>query len=201
MTETKNTIEQRFLMTKKHHQETLNQAIKENKADKPIIPFLLKVSKIKDIFTSSSCSGRIMLLSTDSNENKKFSSFHKRFHRLVEFKEIKNAINESNENELWLKVEPFIFHFGCEDLEKAKEILEFSKEFGLKKAGIITAKPGRFILEITSTQYLALPVKINNQLLFDDSYLETIIKKANHKLDINFKRLEKFEKEFLKKFS
>jgi len=196
-----NSINQRYSMTKKHHKETLQKAIDEKKVDEILIPFLLKVTDISDIFTSSSCAGRIMLLSTDENEDKEVSHFHKRYHRTISFNELKSALDEdTKEKDIWFKVEPFIFHFGTKDYEKAKEILKFCSRFGLKKAGIITSKEGKFIVEATATQYMALPLKANNQLLVDDSYLHFILDRGNKKLEANYSLLDKFEKEFLKTF-
>lgn len=195
-----NTSSQKYKMLKKHHTNTLNEAISLKKVDEILIPFLLEITKINDIFTSSSCSGRIMLLSTDENENKKISSFHKRYHRKVSFDEIKEDLLKNSENDLWLKTEPFIFHFGCKDIDTAKKVLSFCQEFGLKKAGIITAKEGKYILEITSTQYMSLPLKKDDMILVCDDYLKFIIDRANKKLELNFERLDKFSKSFLEKF-
>ncbi len=197
----KNKVTQRFKMLKEHHTKTLYEAIDNKKVDEILTLFLLDVVKIPDIFTSSSCAGRIMLLSTDETENKKISSFHKKYHRKVTFEEIKKDILESSEKDIWFKMEPFIFHFGCKDFEKAREVLSFCQEFGLKKAGIITAKDGKYILEVTSTQYMALPIKENNNILVSDEYLKFIIDRANKKIEINFERLEKFSKLFFEKFS
>ncbi len=196
-----NSVDQKYEMIKKHHTDTLKEAIETNKVDEILIPFLLEVTKIPDVFTSSSCAGRVMLLSTDEYENKKVSSFHKKYHRKVSFEEIKKDIGDFNESELWFKMEPFIFHFGCKNYEKAKELLSFSKEFGLKKAGIITANDGKYILEVTSTQYMALPIKQDNKQLVTDDYLRFIVDRANKKIEINFERLEKFSKSFLERFS
>lgn len=195
-----NTIDQKYEMVKKYHTDTLKDAIDTKKVDEILIPFLLDVTKIPDVFTSSSCAGRIMLLSTDEFENKKISSFHKKYHRKVSFQEIKDDLELSKEKDIWFKMEPFIFHFGCKDYLKAKELLSFSQEFGLKKAGIITANDGKYILEVTSTQYMALPLKEDEKLLVTDDYLKFIIDRANKKIEINFERLEKFSKQFLEKF-
>ena len=196
-----NISEQKYKMIKEHHTKTLKKAIFEKKVDEILIPFLLEVVKIPFIFTSSSCAGRIMLLSTNEYESKKISSFHKKFHRVVTFDEIKSSIYDNSEKDLWLKVEPFIFHFGTKDFEFAKKILSFSQEFGLKKAGIISAKDGKFTLEVTSTQFMALPLKVDNKILIDDDYLKLIIDRANTKIKINFERLKKFESSFLLSFS
>ncbi len=196
-----NSINQRFTMTKKHHKETLQKAIDDKKVDAILIPFLNELTKIPDIFTSSSCAGRIMLLSTDELEDKEVSHFHKRYHRTITFNELKtDLLEDTKEMDIWFKVEPFIFHFGTKDFNKAKDILKFCSEFGLKKAGIITSKDGKYIIEATSTQYMALPLKANNKLLVDDDYLKLILKRGNKKLEINYEILDRFEKEFITKF-
>lgn len=190
----------RFDMLKKHHTNTLHEAMDKGFVDSPVIPFLLEVTKIPDIYTSSSCSGRLLLLHGDKEENKKFSEFENRYHRLVTYDEIKKDIDNFKEGYLWLKVEPFIFHFATKDYEKAKEILDFCRDIGLKKAGIISAKDGRFTCEVTNTVFVSTLVKIDNKQVVDDNYLKLLVEIANEKLDSNFKKLKDFENKFLKKF-
>lgn len=194
------TSDARFNMLKKHHTQTLKDAIDKGFVDSPVIPFLLDVVNIPDIYTSSSCSGRIMLLHTDKEENKKFSEFENRYHRLVTFEEIKKDIVSFKDGYLWLKVEPFIFHFATKDYNKAKEILDFCRDLGLKKAGIISAKDGRFTCEVTNTVFISTLVKMDDKQLVSDEYLQLLLEIANQKLDSNFKKLELFESSFLKKF-
>lgn len=196
----KQMVDSRFAMLKKHHTQTLKDAISKDLVDAPVIPFLLKVVEIPDIYTSSSCSGRLMLLGGDEDESKKVSGFVNRYHRLVTFEEIKRDIDNFNTGYLWLKVEPFIFHFATKDYTKAKEILDFCREQGLKKAGIISAKEGRFTCEVTHTVFMSTLVKIDTKQLVSEDYLKTIIDIANKKLATNFKKLEAFENAFLKKF-
>ncbi|MFA5745370.1 MAG: hypothetical protein WCX82_02560 [archaeon] len=195
-----NLIDSRFAMLKKHHAQTLRDAMEKDQVDSPVIPFLLEVVKIPDIYTSSSCSGRLMLLGGDEDENKKFSGFVNRYHRLVTYDEVKRDVENFNTGYLWLKVEPFIFHFATKDYAKAKEILDFCREQGLKKAGIISAKEGRFTCEVTHTVFISTLIKIDKNQLVTDDYLKILVDIANKKLEINFKKLEEFENSFLKKF-
>ncbi|MDD3178124.1 MAG: hypothetical protein PHR26_01265, partial [Candidatus ainarchaeum sp.] len=80
------------------------------------------------------------------------------------------------------------------------EILEFCQQCGLKKSGIIASHEGKFIIEVTYTQFMALPVKKDNLILVDDFYLNLIVSKANTKMELNFKRLKYFENAFLNNF-
>jgi len=47
---------------------------------------------------------------------------------------------------------------------------------------------------------MALPLKAKNKLLVDEPYLHFILDRGNKKLEANYSLLDKFEKEFLKKF-
>lgn len=193
-------VDSRFAMLKKHHTQTLKAAISKDLVDSLVIPFLLKVIEIPDIYTSSSCSGRLLLLGGDEDENKKVSGFVNRYHRLVTYEEIKRDVDNFNVGHLWLKIEPFIFHFATKDYNKAKDILDFCREQGLKKAGIISAKEGRFTCEVTHTVFLSTLIKIDKRQLVSDDYLKEIVTIANKKLEKNFKKLEEFENAFLKAF-
>jgi tRNA wybutosine-synthesizing protein 3 len=190
-----------FENIKKHHAQTLQDAIDNKQADKDIIPFLLEITKIKDLFTSSSCSGRIVLLSSDVTENKKYTSFHKKYHQEVNFNDFLDQVNNFNEGYLWLKVEPFILHIGVKDINKATQILSFCRNFGLKRASIISTKLGKIIVEATNTVFLSTLIKKNNVLLVSKEYLQEIIKIANQKLKDNEIKRKNFEKSFLEYFS
>jgi tRNA wybutosine-synthesizing protein 3 len=197
----KSLVDSKFAMLKKHHTQTLKDAISKDLADSLVIPFLLEVTEIPDIYTSSSCSGRLLLLGGDEDENKKVSGFVSRYHRIVTYEELKKDISNFNIGYLWLKVEPFIFHFATKDYDKAKEILDFCREQGLKKAGIISAKEGRFTCEVTHTVFMSTLIKIDKNQLISDDYLKVIVDIANKKLEHNFKKLKEFEDAFLKKFN
>ena len=184
----------RFGMIKKRHRETFKQAVSEGKADKKMIPLCRFVSKTKNYFTSSSCSGRILLLSLDKGERKKVSAFHRKWHRKVKFAEVRKALDEKTAYSVWLKQEAFILHIGTGDLTHAKQILSVMTKSGIKRGGIIVAKPGKFIVELQGTQGLAIPIKIGDELLISDEYLKTLVDIANDKYEKNDSALNRFEK-------
>lgn len=178
----------KFKSFKAHHTNTLLEAIEKKEVDPFVIPFLLEVIKIEDICTSSSCSGRVALLKTDKNANKKHTNFLKKYHSFLNYEDLKKEIDAFTSGYLWLNLESFIFHFITKDYDKAKEILDFSRDFGLKRAGIISTKEGKFTVEVISTSYFSIPIKINNKLLVDLEYLKIITDLANEKLEENHKK-------------
>jgi len=193
-----NTAKTRFQMTKKRHSETLEKAIKEKKADSEFMGLCRAIAKTKNFFTSSCCSGRIMLLELQPGETKKDARFHKKWHCTVKTKEVWNALNETSSGELWLRMEPLILHIGADSLENANKILDVMKKAGVKRGGLIVAKPGKFLLELEGTQRMSLPVKSGKKILVEKDFLELLVKKANEKMKKNKKTIKRLEKEIIK---
>ncbi|MBN1941502.1 MAG: hypothetical protein JW772_04965 [Candidatus Diapherotrites archaeon] len=190
----------RFGMTKKRHAETLEKAIREKKADKDFIPLCNFVKKTKNFFTSSCCSGRILLLKLEKGESKKDASFHKKWHNPVKAREVWNELEKKTSGTLWLKMEPLILHIGTNTLENANKLLDAMKQAGVKRGGLIVAKPGKFLFELEGSQRIALPVKQGDKILVEKTYLEFVVKNANEKMGKNrlaLKRLEKTLKKVL----
>jgi tRNA wybutosine-synthesizing protein 3 len=193
-----NSEETRFAMTKKRHFETFNKAVKEKKADSAFVPLCSFVAKTKNFFTSSCCSGRILLLELQKDEKKLGSNFHRKWHRPVKLEEVWNALQENVSGELWFKMEPLILHLGTDNLEHANIALMAIKKAGVKRGGIITAKQGKFLFEIEGTQRISVPVKSKGKILVEKKFLAFLVKKANAKIKKNCKTIKRLEKELKK---
>ena len=107
-------------------------------------------------------------------------------------------MNEKTGGELWLKVDPFILHIGCETLEGANTILAAMRRAGVKRGGIILASPGKFIIELQGTEKMGVPVKSGAKIFADEKYLGYLLEKANKLVSKNYARLERLESEFRK---
>lgn len=185
----------RFTMVKERHRQTFFEAVEKNRADPQIIPLCTFIAKTKNFFTSSTCSGRIVLLNVNEQETKKEAAFHAKWHREVKFQELWEALNKKSNDELWFKMEPFIIHIGTDDTQNAQTLLQIMKKCGMKRGGIQVLKYGKIILELTGTQHLSCPVKKENNVLITQEYAREILERANKKLAKNYKLLEKFEQE------
>jgi len=189
---------ERFTMVKVMHKKSLETAIAEKKADLQIISLCKFVSKTKHFFTSSSCAGRIILLQLPEGESKRDACFHEKWHRVVKEKELWKGIDAETKGELWFKLDPFIFHVGADTLENGKKVLAAMTKAGVKRGGIIVAKPGKFLVELQGSQGIAFPVKKGKKVLVEKEYMKYILERANEKLEKNYKLLKRLEKEFRK---
>jgi len=184
----------RFEMVKRHHAETFLAALGIGRMDPQMVPLCRFVSKTRNFFTSSCCSGRIVLLEMPENGKKCETDFHRKWHRRVSFRELWDGIEDKTSGEVWFKLDPFILHLGTDSLENAQTILKTMKESGVKRGGIIVAKRGKFIVEMQGTEGMSFPVKSENEILVEKAFLKKILAKSNSKLAKNYARLKRFEK-------
>lgn len=182
----------RFSMLKERHRKRFEQALAAGEVDPGLVEICERINASRDYFTSSGCSGRIMLLGIPESGLKKDAYFHRKWHRKVRLEEVLEGLEERGEGELWLKAEGFILHIGCRDLTACRELLEGLHECGIKRAGIMAPKEGKWIVEAVSTQVLNAPVKsAAGKVLVDGGYLRVLLEKANRKMERNESDLRK----------
>jgi len=190
----------RFSMVKKRHYSTLKKAEEEKKVDSRLVKLCDFIAETENYFTSSGCSGRILLLGL-RGQSKKDSYFHRKWHSQADFEEVWKALREETPGEIWFKEEPFILHIGTNNLENASKILEVKDRSGVKRGGIIVAKKGKFIVELVGTEEIAFPVKKGNELMVEKEFLRRIVIEANNKIKRNYERLALLEKNLKKGLS
>ncbi len=184
-----------------YKQQALSQlkaALIKGEVDEPIIPYLEIINSKENLYTTSSCYGRITVDNVPLIDNKKEHKWLGKWHRKVNKEELLNALERGEENITYIKQEPFILHIGVKTLEDAEEILNIARnKLGLKRSGIMHTKP-RIMLEIMGLDHISIPAKIGREYLIDLNNIEKIVKILNKKFERNEKRLVSFIKEIEK---
>jgi tRNA wybutosine-synthesizing protein 3 len=165
--------------------------------DTPIIPLIDYLNSLNDYYTTSSCSGRIYLL-TESDKKPEVKWLYVS-HELVKEEDILEAISEERLTELlseriWLRQENLILHVACRSIENANKILAIAREIGFRRSGII-ADSNIIIVEICSTEKMDVPIADNGKILVSIDYINLIIKIANEKFLKGREKLERLEKD------
>lgn len=161
--------------------------------DKRIKPLCDKINKLEDFYTTSSCSGRVILMiQQDRKEN---DLFLKVWHDNISFNELKKILSEfTNKKEIIkFKLEPPIVHIACRELKDATFILEKGKYLGFKRSGIITFDKN-IIVELNTSERMEFPVINNGKVLVDDEFLKLIVGMSNEKMDKWWGKIKKLEK-------
>lgn len=168
-----------FQARKRATLKKLRYYLEQQEVDQPIIPLLELINSIDKAFTTSSCSGRVMVLIDRGRkiDSEKYITFH----RYISVEDLKDIPRDKN---VWLRVEPFIVHIITEDLETADLIMRAARSSGIKRGGIQKIKVGYFI-ELMGNVYLSAPV---NKLIIDEELVDLI----NRMLRRNFNMLDRF---------
>ncbi|MDN5358160.1 MAG: tRNA wybutosine-synthesizing protein 3 [Candidatus Diapherotrites archaeon] len=161
--------------------------------DAPIVPLLDLLNANTHYVTTSSCSGRVVLLATTPSEKKGESFFYRKWHRPVIFDEVWGAISSFSGSVLWFKVDPFIIHVGADSFESALRLVNVAHRAGVKIAGIQAADNVKFHVEIRGIDYMAVPV-YERELLVNKDYVRHLVRIANRKMVRNAHRLARLFK-------
>lgn len=167
------------------------------KWDRKIKNVCNNINLFNDFYTTSSCSGRIILMIEQEKKGKDL--FLKIWHEKISFNELKKALNEllKYKKIIKFKLEPPIIHVACRDLRKATEILEKAKYIGFKRSSILTCDRNIFV-ELNSSDRMEFPVLKSGKILVDDEFLRLIIEMSNQKLERGWEKIEKLGRVFKK---
>ena len=175
---------------------------KKGSLDKLIVPILALLNEHPDYYTTSSCSGRIMVLAVTASRRKDHAEWFYTTHEPSSVKDVVKAlINTSLPSEktskrgegVWLKQESAILHVACRDLVSAEILLEIVRSAGFKRAGIIATRR-RVMLEIIGTDAVAIPLGTGKKILVTRSYISFAVSICNDRLKANQRKLEALSK-------
>jgi len=177
--------------------EQLKKIDKSSKGswDSKIINVCDKINKKEDYYTTSSCSGRNLII--EEAKEKRDDLFNFVSHDLISFEELKDSLVKIKSTKLfYFRVDPCIIHVACRTLEYAQKLHDIAKDAGWKRSGII-ASNNRFVLELNGTNRIEMPIMNGGKLIVDDNFLEVLVKEANRKLKISWELIDKLEKSLL----
>ena len=179
-----------FLKRKK---DILSKSDKSSKGnwDKKISKLCEKINKKEDYYTTSSCSGRVVIMIDQEKKGKNL--FIKVYHDLINLKRLKNDLDKITKGDLIkFKQEPCILHVACKSLEDAQKLLTKAKLAGWKKSGII-ASGKRFVIEINATEKLEFLIMNKGKLLVNNEFLELIVRRCNENLNKSWEKIKRLE--------
>ena len=165
---------------------------KKGNIDIKIKRLIDKINSLEDFFTTSSCAGRILLLTIPKSNKKNEVQYIFNSHKKIRYKEIKNIISKKlPKNDVWFKVEPVILHIASKNVNSAKKILNTARNIGFRRSGIISLGKNRVTMEFVSTEKIETIVSKNGKLVIDEDYFKILIKEGNQKLEKTWKKIEK----------
>jgi len=174
----------------KHKKDFLTKKDKSKKGsvDKNVKKLVNLINSKRNYYTTSSCSGRVVLIKKPGKKQDAKWLFVK--HDKIKFDEIKKALKNILKEQLWFRQEPLIMHICCKTLDDAKRLLEKARKI-FKRAGIIAVNK-KIIIEIIGTGFIDTIIVDKGKMLISDDYLKVLINEANKKIRKNKIEIDRF---------
>lgn len=177
----------------------LEGAEQSGQVDAGVRELVMELNRHPDYYTTSSCSGRIVVSQASPENYKSAYVFLGKWHREVTFQEVMDAIEEHDAGVLYFRVEPLILHVAARDASSADALLDLCRGVGLKRSGIIHLLP-RIIIEVQGVDMLQVPLGREGVVLVSDAYVEWLTMLGNLKYRHNAGKLERFREGFVHRF-
>ncbi len=177
----------------KEKKDCLNKIDKSKKGsiDKKIKELVDLINSLKDYYTTSSCSGRILLIKRPKSGKKCDVDFLFESHNKVSFEEVKSYLKNIPKQDLWFRQESMILHVVCRTIENAQKILDLSNRIGFKHSGIITTRK-KIVVEIIGSEQFDTIIAKHGKVFVGDEYLRLLVDEADKKLEINNRKIKRF---------
>ncbi|MBW2995430.1 hypothetical protein KY312_03680 [Candidatus Woesearchaeota archaeon] len=162
---------------------------KKGSIDNHIIGLIKKINNLNNYYSTSSCSGRIVLLKESESGRKDEAEWIFVSHGKADFEKINKIISQlADKTKTWFKFEPPIIHISCRNIENAQKMLDIARPL-FKLTGIISTSKN--IIEVRGTDRIDTPIGH-----ISEEQLKHLTEIANQKLEKNWEKLHEFEKEF-----
>ncbi|KAF6168117.1 hypothetical protein GIB67_011502 [Kingdonia uniflora] len=174
--------------------------------DAPIIPLLNSINNHPSYFTTSSCSGRISILSQPFNITTKKKKARGGSWIFITHEPANTSIvtdllfptatekgwgEGEVESELVFRFEPLIIAIECKDLGAAQGLVATAIACGFRESGI-TSVCKRVIIAIRCSIRLEVPLGLVGNVMVSREYVEYLVGISNEKMQSNRKRTDCF---------
>jgi len=163
--------------------------------DMELYTLIKLLNSFDDMFTLSSCSGRLMLFSSKRPWDRKSIKIYLKKHNKACVSEVIKTLEESKDKNLWFVLQPPILHVSCLTVDRAQELLKLARNVGFKHSGIISFARTGIVVELRGNEHLEVPLKLKGKLICRKTRLKTLVKWANRMLIESKKKIFKLESE------
>ncbi len=151
---------------------------------------LLKLNSRPNLWTTSSCIGRITIVEGRFHWERESSRIVYKTHDPISPNEILRVMARPFKD-LWLKATGPIIHFQTISDGCAFSLLETARRAGFKHSGIISASNGTYTVEIIAPTRIDTPLRIDGKDLHTTQGIALLATKANEALLEGRRRLHK----------
>lgn len=167
--------------------------------DRDLLPLLTLINRDADLYTTSSCSGRIVILDGEYPWIRDESHVVFKTHVPAQKDDILEIYQRQPFRRLWIIVNGPILHVYSRSIQKAIKIIQMSRRCGFKHSGILGARRDRGVfIELISGIYMSHLLRTRDQVITSSEYIETLLDIYNKSLVEGKRRLSELYVELAK---
>ncbi|KAL8561218.1 hypothetical protein ACOMHN_024475 [Nucella lapillus] len=166
--------------------------------DVPILDLVNVINVQADCFTTSSCSGRVIVVdNTDEHGEIQKQGCHWLYvtHEEACLDSVKACLQKVK-GAATFKFEPLVMHIQVRTLETAQRLHATAVASGFRNSGISIGGKGKIVVAVRSTHCMEVPLSCDGQLLVSDKYLDHLVQCANKKMQENINRISRLFSNF-----
>ncbi|ACP55506.1 Protein of unknown function DUF207 [Sulfolobus islandicus M.16.27] len=151
--------------------------------DPDILDFLLAFYRNRnDVYTQSSCSGRITIVDAEMPWDRKNSTIVFKNHLRITEQDLEGVLGKDQVKRLWLIVQGPIIHIYVKNIETAWEILKVAREAGFKHSGILATNQKGVLVELRTGIRMVHLLRETNTEMVDKEKIKTLVNVSNEVL-------------------
>ncbi|MGC8982351.1 MAG: tRNA(Phe) 7-((3-amino-3-carboxypropyl)-4-demethylwyosine(37)-N(4))-methyltransferase [Desulfurococcaceae archaeon] len=160
--------------------------------DRDLLPLVVLVNSDAELYTTSSCSGRIVVVDSEAPWTREETGTVYKSHVPVDPGELRFMYRLDPHRGYWIVVTGPIIHLSALNTKRALEVLKIARHTGFKHSGIlhISKSKGVFV-ELVTGVYVAQLVRTKSRVLIPEHELEFLVEIVNSVLIEGKKRLQR----------
>lgn len=162
--------------------------------DPDILPLLVSLNTCSRLVTTSSCSGRIVVIAAPEPGDKRGSRFLGRWHRRISGRELREALLQwaGSARFVWASAQPPILSLYTCSLDTAELVVEAAHRAGFK----YSCYHGRDVyhVRVLGTSRIDVPIIYNGERLIGDDKYDTLAGMLNEYLYLGKVVLDRFRR-------
>lgn len=159
--------------------------------DRDLLPLLILINRDKELYTTSSCSGRIVVVDSDYPWSRNETSALLKSHVPIKLEDLLFIYRSSPYRNIWINTTGPIIHIYTLNTKSALLILEIARRAGFKHSGILHYSSSKgFFLELISGIYVSQLIRTPDTIIVDLEKLPSLLNIVNNALIEGKKRLQ-----------
>mgnify|MGYP003880104415 FL=1 len=148
--------------------------------DKDMLSLVEEINKHPEMYTTSSCSGRIVLLKASKPWNKNNVTILGKWHEKVSLEEVTKNIKPCNKDSgLWLILQSPIIHVSCKNIETAIKLVRKARSCGFRYSSTFSKGNAGIFVEIMGSERIDLPLIIEDKVIINPESLNKLLEYLN----------------------